>query len=394
MARLFTSGFEINSTTPGVEWSDYGVGASISSTSPRNGNYKLLASSPTSGQHCGAGITYSPAGGATSYFHRAYINVTTFPSTENAIMMINDASSSSTPIQYITIDNTGTLKLYDEDGQISGTISVITNVWYCIEMRLNTAGAGYTDIVEARINGAVFSTSSTRNISSGPTYFRVGLNCLSEANTTGSISFDDIAINDNVSVSPSNYGYPGEGNVLLMSPTAAGGANTWLKTDLVTPGDANNYQLVNELPPNDSTSFVASSTSFDYDLYNLTDLSYPTEAWINTVQISTRLRNDVATASGLSVFIVLLLDGNLVGGSVEIIPNSTTWKTVNSNVDGTSFGKILTKTIMDNLQVGMFMGNGSSPNFIEVSSMWVSVDWISSPGISNTSSMMSYYPGF
>jgi hypothetical protein len=108
--------------------------------------------------------------------------------------------------------------------------------------------------VEAKVDGAsAFASSSTRSLSSGIRQFLLGGNLNSEAQTTGDWFFDDLAINDNTGSFQNSY--PGEGKIIHLKPNAAGDSNGFSVQVGGTVGSSNNYTRVNEVTPDDATSY-------------------------------------------------------------------------------------------------------------------------------------------
>ena len=206
MARLFQSGFELNSAAAGVEFSNASGSPTISSTTYRSGSYAGRISSLSSGTAKYFGHTMVQTTIKTM-FARFYFRVATLPSAENRIFLINDAVALTTPVVYLTLDNSGVLKLYDEDGQITGTSTLSTGTWYRIEVKVDISAASGSHIVEAKVDGAsAFASASDRAIGQTNLLYPVfGGNLNSEAQTTGDWFFDDIAINNEKSIFGQSY---------------------------------------------------------------------------------------------------------------------------------------------------------------------------------------------
>lgn len=81
MARLWSSGFELNSTGAAVEWSaKFGTGATIQSTTARSGTYaaRLTTLQSGSGNYFRRELTAADTSGLT-YYARTHIRVDTYP---------------------------------------------------------------------------------------------------------------------------------------------------------------------------------------------------------------------------------------------------------------------------------------------------------------------------
>jgi len=386
MARYITLGWEINSTTTDMEFDDYVGSPTISSSVVRSGNYSGRIGSLASATRQYFGTNFKIAG-FTKTWYRVYVNFTTLPTAENRIIAIKTFFGPTTPYVYLTIDNAGVLKLYDEDGQIAGTTTLSTSTWYCIEIKIDTSAAAGSHIVESRVDGAAaFATSSTRSISGNPGAIYLGGNLNAEAQTQGVWYFDDLAVNDDAG--SAQNGYPGPGSIIIAFPTGAGSSNQWTTGAGRTAGSSSNYNQVDENPPDDGTTYIGSTTVNDVDMYTISPTPIGAGDAVTLATISCRWRNDVATASGLDVAIQHNTSGGTdVGTSYTL--NSATWKTNASNglssliprfTKYTDFlGNPYTKASIDASQIGVKITTASSANYIEISSMWLTVEYVPSP---------------
>lgn len=263
MARIWSAGFELNSLTDGVEF-DLHSGFTISNTIKRSGYYSGRVSSLSSGNAQDVFHALDDGTGINVTFSRFYLQITTSPSAENMIFLLNDSVSNlSTPLVYVTLDSTGALRLYDEDGVIGSASSVLsTNTWYRIEVKLDKSAAAGSHIVEGKVDGTVFATASNRNISFGASSIAVGGNLNGEAQTQGDWYFDDIAINSNSGAAQTSY--PGDGKIVHLHPNSAGD-----QTNFTATGAATNWQCVNEITPDDVTTYVTNTADVQIDTYNL-----------------------------------------------------------------------------------------------------------------------------
>src|SRR5882724_4081843 len=160
MARLITSGFELNSATAGVEIHQtngvivIGTGASV-----RSGTYALHTTGLVSGTSQRASFRHvsTPTGGP--FWGRGYLNITTKPANDNSIMRLE---ATGVPIR-VVLTTTGALKLIDEVGTIgtsAGTLNTATQ--YRIEVLLDSTGGAGHHIATLRVDGVDVVTSSTR----------------------------------------------------------------------------------------------------------------------------------------------------------------------------------------------------------------------------------------
>src|SRR5438876_238292 len=121
MSRLWSSGFELNSITGGVEFNFIAGGVSVDTGTVRTGTYsgKINAA--------GAAAYYQYQFSATSgngpYFFRFYVNISSLPSATTDLMWFQQTSGSFLHCAAIYITTSGALQLQNYDG--SGVASQV-----------------------------------------------------------------------------------------------------------------------------------------------------------------------------------------------------------------------------------------------------------------------------
>lgn len=389
MARLWQSGFELNTLTAAVELTNILITAPTIQTSiVRSGVYALEVSSLSSSTAQAVYYQYQSAEGVGDYYFRQYLRVGVLPSAENRIIVFNDGASLSTVSVYLTIDNSGTLKLYDEDGQITGTSTLSTGTWYRVEVHIDTTAAGGSHIIEGKVDGNIFATSSTRNIVSTNELFQVswGGNLNSEGQTTGQWFFDDLAINN--STGSFQNSYPGAGSIIHLRPNAAGDNSDW----------SNDYQSVDEVTPDDNTTKTVSATLDNIDDHNIDDSGLTGSDTINVVGVGVRFRAASVTDPAQFVLRLKASSSGTVEESSAIGPVTTTWLT-NALASPKNYPLVLydlpgasttvwTNTDLNNAQIGYRIATGGTNN-VEISTVWMSVDYVSGGAITTSTSSTS-----
>lgn len=372
--RLFSSGYELQSTTAGVEWTSADGTTAISTSTYRSGAAALQVSSLSSSTREALNYQFAALSNNGPYYARAYLYVVTPPSAENRIIDLRNTGG--TALAYITLDNNRQLKLYDEDGQVGSASSTLdSNRWYRIELKFDGTGAGSTDIIEAKIEGISFATSSTRNLSAGVAQFGAGGNLNSESETTGEWYFDDIGINRNIGDTQNEY--PGNGRIVHLHPNANGNQTTWLNT----------YTNIDEVTPNDATDVITTSTLNAREENNHEDsssASIPTAASIKLISAGVRASSTGSTAMN---FILTMKDINSTNApiieSAKIETNSTTWFTNAPTGPMTypitaytrpSRSVSITTADLDNLQIGV-RETTDNTDTIQVSTIWALVEY-------------------
>lgn len=382
--RLFSSGFELNSATAGVEWPTINGSPTISSSTFRSGAYAGRISSLSSGTRQAFGFTFKSANADGPFWLRSYLQITTMPSAENRIIDFRD--SGGTARVYLTIDNSGVLKLYDEDSQLTGTSTLSTGTWYRIEVKLDASGTGATDTVEAKVDGAAaFAGAGDRNLTNGVTQFGIGGNLNSEAQTTGDWFYEDVALNENLG--STQNAYPGSGKIIHLKPNATGdNSETWTSagsgadTNCDAAGDAN-WNCVKEVTPDDAVTYVEETTTGDYEDFNLDASSVGTSDVVNLVSVGARFRTSSATQEDFKVRVKDTSNAIPIE-SDTLSPASTTWTSQRTAAPylypitaytRPELGTAWTDTELDATQIGVRDIGGSGT--VQVSTLWLLVDY-------------------
>jgi len=275
MARLWSSGFELNSTTADVEFSSL-INPSIVTTVVRSGTY---ANRKIPGNNTGGVMHYFAASNQTAPFYfRMYYRCAVRPTVQVDIMRIWNVTNGS-KID-IRANTNGTLQLYNvEDsaniGSASGVLS--TNTWYRIELKVDTTTIA-TTAVEALLDGVSFA-SGTVDLATG--IARVGFGQIGTVNSNHDFYTDDLAVN-NSSGSFQNS-WPGIGEIIHLRPNANGDINAFDRQ----AGAGDHYTEVDEVTPDDITSYVATDVEDDMEEYNLdaTPVALASDDVINCVQV-------------------------------------------------------------------------------------------------------------
>lgn len=384
MARTNSSGFEINTVTAGVEFVTVTGSPVIQSGVVRSGSFALEISSLASA----TSMYVRTAGTVTlaNNFVRFYFRYAVAPSAENRIFVLGpSATVTTTPGVWITLDNSGALALYDEDGKIGSSSSALTvDTWYRIELQVNTQGAGATDIVNALIDGVEFAGSTTRNIANGVNNVFMGGNLNAEAQTTGTWYFDDFATNDDAGSFENSY--PGEGSIIHLYPNGAGDNSDWTGT----------FADIDENPPDDATTFIADNTLDHIQDVTIDDTpaDLGASSLIKVVQFAVRY-NVSATTSTDPAFVPRIKASS--GGTVEegtaIVAGQSAWATRGAGAGSATIlitydlpGASTTawaKSDLDQAQIGVRISTGDTDS-VQVTALWLLVEYVPAGAPSTT----------
>jgi hypothetical protein len=388
MARIDVQTFDANSTTANILGGDIFSGATISTTHARTGTYAMRVSSLTSATAQGYLKKWLGSTAAGPYYLKLGIYVVTLPSSSNTIVQFNGASGSlgTTARCYITLESNGTLILRNATGTQIGSASAAINdsAFHVVELKHDGTPAAGSKVIEGRLDGSVFATSSAQS-QGNPLAYSVGGNLASEAQTVGEWWIDDVALNDSTGTGQTSY--PGLGRQLYLVPNAAGDVNTFATQTGGTAGAGNNFTRVNEVPPNDATSFNGSSTLNQEDLFNVTDSGIGASDTVNAVLVGIRVRNNTADVTSAIKAEIEKTGSGTISQGTAIIPNTTSWNTNGTSTprnytlvlykdpDGTDW----TQTTLDSMQIGYKL-TAVGVNRVEVTAVWAVVDYTPSGG--------------
>lgn len=383
MARLWSSGFELNSLTDGVEFTSHQPGMSVVTSPVRSGTYACKVDGTQIGQY--EEYQFKTSNDNGPFFFRTYLLVSSAPNIDNDIFEIDSSSNAS--LAWFKLKTDLTLQLVDEDGTIGSPSSVLSlNTWYRLEIGVDMTGAGGAHVVEGRLNGTVVATSSTRNISLGMTSLIVGGGILGEPINAGVWYFDDLAINDTTGSHQNSW--PGEGGIVHLHPNAAGDSNGFLVQTGGTAGAANNFTRVNEITPDNATTYNGSAVLSAEDLFNCGSVTLPPTPQVNVVAVGVRMADLVGTDNTAAFKVELEKTASgTKSQSGTLIPNSTTWitnaatnprnypLTTYQDPDGTAW----TQSTLDSMQIG-YIQTATNIQTIAVSSIWALVEYTQLPG--------------
>jgi hypothetical protein len=388
MARLWQSGWELNSTTVDMEFSSISGTASISSTTVRTGGFagrtNPAAATGFFRQHV---FTTDQA---TTAYQRCYLRIAALPSGNTTIMRFTDVAND--PLAQVRLTSAGTLILLDAGATQIGSASAAlnTNQWYRLEL-LNDASIN-PGALDARIDGVSFASGAN---SVQGSWGRVIVGPVIA--TTCDLFWDDWAVNDSSGATQNTW--PGDGQIIHLVPNADGDNHAWLDT-AASAGTANNFQLVDEVPPNDAADLVQSVTLNAEDMYGITDPPAGGMT-VNCVMVGGRYRNNTADATTAFRIQLKKTSGGTIQQSTSIIPNSITF-TTNANAQPRNYpiiapldpdGAAWTSGTLASMQIGQKL-TAAGTNRIQVTAVWASVDYTPSTSPTKTPAVVSQYSGY
>lgn len=393
MARLYSCGFELQSVTVGMEFNKGGLnnngtgGGGIVTANMRSGAACMRLNMTAANNWFGQ--VFKSAVSTTQAQSRIYIKFNSLPTGQSEIMGYWN-SGAATRATWIRFDNTtSTLQLMNTSAvQIgSNSAAITTGVWYIIE--LLSTGTTTNATVTARLgldDGSTPTSFATSTTAASATFDACYLGTPQTVGTYDML-IDDWVINDSVGA-PSSF--PGPGLLTFLQPNAAGDNNGWLTQVGGTAGSANNFTRVNEVPPNDVTSYNASATISVIDDFNITNTPSTIGAndTINVVQVGVRYTGASASADSAFQVRIKKASAGTVTSSTAITPASVTWFT---NAAAAPFlypltlpldpgGSAWTKASLDTTQIGYAIST-SNTNAARISNIWMYVDSTPAPPV-------------
>ena len=379
--RLWSCGFELQSTTSGVEWDTTTGSPSISTTTKRSGAAALRCN--PSAATAFIRHQYSSGEPTADFYIRFYLYIATAPASLSKILFLYDTSWFDN-VASIRINSDRTLELWDDHNNVQlGSDSSALNIgqWYRIELFVDGNGSGNCDALTARIDGAQFATGTISGIVSQPNRLDIG----AVSSQTSDLYFDDIAIND--STGSNQNSWPGEGKIVHLYPNAAGD-NAMGNSGPTTGQTA--YTMVDEKPtPNDATDYwelINNNDILDVSCEASSTAGIGSSDTITLVQVGIRHRAETASSGSLKPRIKSQSGGTVASGTT-FTHNDTTWRTNGDaaprNYKLTSYtdpqaGGSWTPSLLDTMQIGVTAPDATPDMW--VTSLWALVEYVPASG--------------
>jgi len=266
---------------------DSSTGATISAAQARTGTYSLFVSLLNHFINSAFSASESEIFGRIGV--RPNYATTVVPEGNSLLTLYDSAGGTQITIQLSYYTNTLIVRRGDYNDTIIGIGGILhQDRWHCIEFRLLVADAGGR--LELKVDGTqvIDFTGDTKNTANANVLsFRIGSSVLPTATATG--YYDDIAFND--TAGGVNDTWIGRGGIPAIFPTGAGNS-----TDLQlfpNTGEAN-WEDVDEVPPDDDTTYVFDDLIDDHDSYAASNLT--ATGTIAAVQWLARAKSDLVGA--------------------------------------------------------------------------------------------------
>lgn len=396
MARLWSSGFELQSLTDGVEWTSrtgFTVNGKTISTSIKHGgnaSFRIQQSAGTT-DYVAQGI---PSG--SQFYFRIYFYVASLPSANDNFL---EFAESTTPIEVVGLQLNTDGKIAFRDNITASVIAttasavIATGQWYRIEGFININAGTNLWHVTLKVDGSIVIDTDYTSPAGTGTVDEFIIGSLHVGTLNCDYYFDDTAIND---TSGSNQNsYPGEGSIVHALPSADGDNHAWLKQG-GGAGDANNYQSIDEVTPDDATTYLKRTSGQpidDYNLQNGSDIGIGASDTITLVQVGARVgasSNTTNSARELT-YRIKKTSGGTVATQANNLCNATAFVTHTVTIPRvyqlTRYtdpdGGAWTPTTIDSMQIGI-QPDTSSTTEVRVSAIWALIEYVPVTTVSYT----------
>lgn len=370
MARLFSSGFELQSATSGMEW-DTSTGTIAISTAIKRSGAASLRTNPVLGT--GFMTHRFRADSTVRNFVRFYLYIASTPLIATYILRYGDGSGFGYKLRLNT-DNT--VALYTEGDVIIGSASsaLSTATWYRIEVDYNDASS---DVISGYVDGVAFVSAGTASDVGGGGVIDLGV---ITAAATADLYFDDLAIND-TGAGGTQTTLPGAGSIVHMHPTAAGDnalvTGTFADIDEVTPDDATTIAVVATATTEIGEYNCESASNVGIDSYDTVSL------------VSVGIRFAMATAAGANYALRIKSAAAATTTIGATITGAVTAYNTHDDTAGLHQYKLTSYTdpttavawtptgtnSLDNMQIGVYSPTDATPD-INVSTLWALVEYV------------------
>mgnify|MGYP003552614666 CR=1 FL=1 len=374
MARLFSSGFELQSVVNGVEFDTNTGPATISTSVVRSGAASMRCG--TSALARWVRHQFQTDTINTTY-HRFYMRIDSLPAAITDIW--NYLDSGNTVGFTVRLNTSGQLVVRNDAAgatvlYTSSALSLTT--WYRIEIKIVDHATTSAEL-ELKLDGTVLTTLTGLTGLNGGGKFRLG----SATATATDLYFDDYAVNN--TAGSAQTGYPGAGSIVHMHPNGAGDNNG------ASSGD---YTSVEEVIPDNETTIAvldANNDILDVACESSSAAGIGASDTISVIQVGVR-EAAFSAASESWKLRIKSASGATVAESAVITHNDTTYRT---NGDTTFYGYQLTSDTdpttaaawtptgtnsLDNMQIGI-QAVDATPD-IKVSTLWALVEYVPSVG--------------
>jgi hypothetical protein len=379
MARLWSCGFELQSTTSLMEWDTTTGSPSINTSTKRSGEAALRCNTTSTTAYISHRFRSNDL---EDVYIRFYLYIATSPSVTTTISDYGDGSFQASKIR-LRADRK--LEVTYNNLTVSGTGTTVLNTgqWYRIEYYYDETN----NKVTLKIDGNTELNAVSNNDVGGGGFVRFGV----IDSATADLYFDDIAINDTSGSFQNSWA--GAGSIVHLNPSAAGDNAAWPRAG--TDSGAN-WSQANSVPPNDATAYLNRSSGQPIDDHKVQD---PTNRGIgssdtitlvavgvrggstsNTANTGRNLNLRLKSASGGTLATATSIDFSINGWTTHSDPTPRVYKLTRYTDPTTGSAWTVTGTnSLTNMQIGV-QPSASSTTVVRYTEVWALVEYVPSGG--------------
>lgn len=359
MARVHSSGWELETNgvlMDGGAWESFGtIIPTRSAGAARSGGFGMLPD--TTANTSGVRKTIDIDIIDFLYHFRFYLRIATDVSGLTTIFSTENSGFQALFSLRLNADRT--LELWDDglSAQVgSDSTALLANTWYRIEIENVGSGNQTANIYVATEDGpaSLYLTGTYTNAAETADIFSLG----KLSATTGTLHFDDFAVNDRLG--SAHTGFCGPGHIVYLMPNAAGDNAMGTRGGTDSGSD---WGQIDERAPNDITDYYILDVDNDIIDVNIESLSalIPKNSNVRLIQVGVRHRASTFATTTYNARIKSQASGTAESGAATT-HNDTNWLTngdvpprlygLTSYTDPQSGGR-WTVPLVDTAQIGV-----------------------------------------
>lgn len=409
-ARLYTTGFELQSNTSGIEFTTNGLTTGGVQTATKRSGSASMRINATGAESSWIMQQFRSADGSGKGWMRAYINIADCPASTN-FDVASFWSSTVDRVAGIEINSSCQLIVTDDAGSTVGSASsaLSTGSWYCVELEYTPGtgtavyggyvGPANTDTVSGCVGESTANAFARTTSGTGANFARTYIGTAQTSDSSYDVYIDDIAIND--TTGSSQTGNPDAGKIVYLRPNASGDSAPSGCGNTSPCGDSNEWNRIDEVTPNDATDFIDMDTAINAD-FNMDNSSTPgigSSDTITLVDVGIRIREEASAATSYALRIKSASGGTVTSTTAADI-GTTAWRTNPTGGNNNMLNRLVSYTdpttgtawtptgtnSLDNMQLGVGMTTGTAG--FDVSALWAEIEYVPASGGSGAS---TYY---
>lgn len=374
MARRWQCGFELTSLTEVSATG--GTAPTLVTGVARTGTYALRTAATANTSF--ARYHYAAADQTAPGHQGISVQVETLPATTIEILRTSNAGNNSqagvrqASNGLLTLWNSNNVQVTSVPGTTANATIGVDGLYHDLELKCDSTSSPGS--ISLWVDNVLIATAT--NFDQGANSRLV---CGIINSATASYLWDDWKFNDGSG--SSQTGRTGNGKILHIRPNGDGDNHAWSNTANAA-GASTNYTLVNEVSPNSTTNYVQTGVATTKDYYTLDDTGLGSGDTINVVAVGLQLRNNTADATAAVKAGIKKVTGGTIAQGSAVVPNTASFA-LQAGAEPRNYslvtyadpdGSPWTQATLDAAQAGIELTTAGT-NRIQVSTLWVSIDY-------------------